>query len=312
MNSGKKTIFILLSSIVLSTTIQDVYNDAMPLNGYDKYLILDSSIIYTGGLGVFEGDVYIEGNGATINLYESGGLWAFADEEFPASLSIEYCSIINSSFDGGFGMSYSGTATGIIKNCNFVNNHMGIKLFDNADVEIINCNFVNNLVYGVGLYGSELVETPISYSNVWNNGEEDYMENCPGWGNIWTPLDLSEAPGLINQNPQFVDINANNFNYIESSPCIDNGSPNLSDPDQTRSDIGGQFFNQGNSCDEIIKGDINQDNVINVLDVITLVNYFFGEEIISDCISIISDLNNDGITNILDIVQLVSLILNQT
>jgi len=125
-------------------------------------------------------------------------------------------------------------------------------------------------------------------------------------------LDLSEAPGLINQNPQFVDINANNFNYIESSPCIDNGSPNLSDPDQTRSDIGGQFFNQGNSCDEIIEGDINQDNVINVLDVITLVNYFFGEEIISDCISIISDLNNDGITNILDIVQLVSLILNQT
>jgi len=180
MNLGKKTIFILLSSIVLSTTIQDVYNDAMPLNGYDKYLILDSSIIYTGGLGVFEGDIYIEGNGATINLYESGGLWAFADEEFPASLSIEYCSIINSSFDGGFGMSYSGTATGIIKNCNFVNNHMGIKLFDNADVEIINCNFVNNLVYGVGLYGSELVETPISYSNVWNNGEEDYMENCPG------------------------------------------------------------------------------------------------------------------------------------
>ena len=77
-------------------------------------------------------------------------------------------------------MSYAGLATGTIRNCNFINNDMGIKLFDNADVEIINCNFVNNIVYGVGLYGHELIDTPISYSNGWGNGEEDYMENCPG------------------------------------------------------------------------------------------------------------------------------------
>ncbi len=180
VNNFKIFILVLLSSFSICTTIQEVYNIAPSLNGYDKYLILDSNTTYTGGLGVFEGNVYIQGNGATIDLDDSGGLWAFADEEFPASLSIEYCSIINSSFDGGFGMSYSGLATGTIRNCNFVNNHMGIKLFGNADVEIINCNFVNNLVYGVGLYGEDLINTPISYSNGWNNGEEDYMENCPG------------------------------------------------------------------------------------------------------------------------------------
>ena len=180
MRITENLIFILLSSLAMCTSMQDVYNNATSQNGYDKYLILDSNTIYTGGLGIFEGDVFIKGNGATINLDDSGGLWAFADEEYPASLSVEYCSIINSSFDGGFGMSYAGSATGTIRNCNFVNNDMGIKLFDNADVEIINCNFVNNIVYGVGLYGHELIDTPISYSNGWDNGEEDYMENCPG------------------------------------------------------------------------------------------------------------------------------------
>ena len=62
----------------------------------------------------------------------------------------------------------------------------------------------------------------------------------------------------------------NNFSYLETSPCIDNGSPNLSDPDQSISDIGAIFFNpdEGSVCDEILDGDINQDNVVNVLDVI--------------------------------------------
>ncbi len=123
-------------------------------------------------------------------------------------------------------------------------------------------------------------------------------------------MDLSSALGLINQNPQFTNLETNDFSYLETSPCIDNGSPELSDPDQTRSDIGGYFFNQGNPCDEILEGDINQDQIVNVLDVISLVNYFFGETIIENCTSTVSDLNNDGILNILDIVQLVSLILN--
>tara|TARA_A100001011_G_scaffold229316_1_gene237438 strand:- start:1106 stop:1477 length:372 start_codon:yes stop_codon:yes gene_type:complete len=123
-------------------------------------------------------------------------------------------------------------------------------------------------------------------------------------------LDLSSALGLINQNPQFSNLEANDFRYLETSPCIDNGSPELSDPDQSRSDIGGYFFNQGNPCNEILEGDINQDQSVNILDVVTLVNYFFGGVIDEDCSSLVSDLNDDGILNILDIVQLVSLILN--
>ena len=118
---------------------------------------------------------------------------------------------------------------------------------------------------------------------------------------------------IINQNPQFISIINNDYNYQETSPCIDSGDPQLTDPDQTRSDIGGQFYNQNeNECNGLINGDVNQDNVINILDVITLVNLFFQDELPDECTIIISDLDNDGVINILDIVQLVSLILNRT
>ena len=52
-------------------------------------------------------------------------------------------------------------------------------------------------------------------------------------------------------------------------------------------------------------GDINSDEVINILDVVLLVNIILGS---NDFVSS-ADLNNDGIANILDIVLLVNIIL---
>ena len=52
-------------------------------------------------------------------------------------------------------------------------------------------------------------------------------------------------------------------------------------------------------------GDVNEDGIINVLDIVTLVNWILLEQY-SDS----GDMNNDGLLNILDIVQLVNLILS--
>tara|TARA_Y100000588_G_C14065094_1_gene843265 strand:+ start:437 stop:895 length:459 start_codon:yes stop_codon:yes gene_type:complete len=52
-------------------------------------------------------------------------------------------------------------------------------------------------------------------------------------------------------------------------------------------------------------GDVNNDNILNVLDVVILVSIALGEQEFINC----SDLNNDGIVNILDVVQLLNLIL---
>jgi len=57
-------------------------------------------------------------------------------------------------------------------------------------------------------------------------------------------------------------------------------------------------------------GDINQDSIINVLDIISLINFVLGLDMPTSDEMILSDLNEDSIINVLDIVSLVNLILN--
>ena len=57
---------------------------------------------------------------------------------------------------------------------------------------------------------------------------------------------------------------------------------------------------------EIILGDINGDEILNVLDVILIVNMALG----TDEVDLNGDMNNDGGINVLDIVLLVNIILS--
>ena len=52
-------------------------------------------------------------------------------------------------------------------------------------------------------------------------------------------------------------------------------------------------------------GDINEDGILNVLDLVLMIDMILNNEY-----SLIADVNEDGIVNILDIVQLVNVILN--
>ena len=58
-----------------------------------------------------------------------------------------------------------------------------------------------------------------------------------------------------------------------------------------------------------ISGDINDDNVLNILDIVMMVNFVLGNQNPSDQEFNSSDINNDNILNILDIVSLVNIIL---
>jgi hypothetical protein len=64
-----------------------------------------------------------------------------------------------------------------------------------------------------------------------------------------------------------------------------------------------------NTCITFIEGDINQDDILNVLDIVMIVNFIINENTISNKQFAISDLNLDEIINVLDIVALVSIIL---
>ena len=58
-----------------------------------------------------------------------------------------------------------------------------------------------------------------------------------------------------------------------------------------------------------VLGDVNQDGVINILDIINVINFILGGSPTSDEF-ILSDVNQDNIINILDVVLLVNLIIN--
>ena len=55
----------------------------------------------------------------------------------------------------------------------------------------------------------------------------------------------------------------------------------------------------------VVLGDINNDGVVNIIDVVMLV-----DQVLNENYNSFSDLNNDNVVNVIDIVQLVSMILN--
>ena len=287
------TIFL---NFVLCTTLQSVFDESGPANGYDKYLVLDNNIIYTGEIGIYEGSVFIEGNGSVVDLNSGLGIWAYADENYPASLDIEYLTIINGGYNG---VTYNGSSSGNIINCNFISNDYGIQIMDEANVNIKNSNFINSGQYGIAMRGTT-ASFQVMYSNFWDNnsGSCGYNENC--WGLTWVPLEL-EGSGLIENNPLFSNVNEWDFSYNDDSPCIDAGDPSLLDDDGTRRDIGGYLYIQ-----ESIPGDCNDDSIQNVLDIVYLINDCI---LLSDSECGCGDLNEDSNINVLDVVLLVNQIL---
>ena len=289
-------IILFINLNLFSYTLQEIYDDANSYEEYDKYLVLSQNNIYTGGLGLYEGNTYINCNGAIIDLQEGNGIWIYADENNAANLDIEECIITNSLY---YGLSYSGESTGSINNCNLINTNFGVKLFDNSNLIVNNSIFASNNSMGISIY-TENPNLNISYSLFWDN-EDNHLENCPGWGNIWTQFELNPGIGIIYNDPEFIDLNHWDFNIDSISPCINSGNPNYYDSDGSISDIGALPYTT--NC--LIAGDINNDTEIDVLDIVVIINCIFSNECY-EC----SDLNDDGFINILDIVDIVNIIIN--
>ena len=63
-------------------------------------------------------------------------------------------------------------------------------------------------------------------------------------------------------------------------------------------------------CEEILLGDVNLDDFVNVLDVVTLVQYIIGGSELEEDSLYAADINQDDAINVLDVVTLVSTILD--
>ena len=69
----------------------------------------------------------------------------------------------------------------------------------------------------------------------------------------------------------------------------------------------GQYEIDNGYCEDIPYelGDVNQDSIIDILDIISIVNIIFVNEY-----NYLADINSDSIINVLDIIAIVSIILN--
>jgi polyhydroxybutyrate depolymerase len=149
------------------------------------------------------------------------------------------------------------------------------------------------------------------------------MQNNDGWGAYYSIEDGIELWVEINdcQNNEEIflpNTNLNDGTYIINHryfDCNDNAEVWLYQVVGGGHDWPGSDGNMDiNSSEEIWKffsqytfnlGDINNDGFINVLDIVSTVNFILNNEYNSS-----ADLNLDNTVNVLDIVQLVNIILN--
>jgi len=66
----------------------------------------------------------------------------------------------------------------------------------------------------------------------------------------------------------------------------------------------------GDNCADWQLGDLNNDTILNILDIVTLISFILTIPEIDECQLYAGDLNQDGGFNILDVVQLLNIILD--
>ena len=117
--------------------------------------------------------------------------------------------------------------------------------------------------------------------------------------------------GNIDVNPQF-NLGLEDFTLQESSPCIDAGTAYFEYENQVLLELEDDEY-YGLAPDmgahELFiyqSGDINQDSVLNILDIVAIVNLIMA----NSEYNALADLNGDNIINILDVILLVNTILD--
>ena len=132
--------------------------------------------------------------------------------------------------------------------------------------------------------------------------------NSPDEGGSQIILDENTSPSIFtlfgtdNSYPStvFIDHEMKVYDYINLP-----GSWSINTRLNSMLDECGSLCTEDNSCSNISLGDINNDEITNINDIILIVNYI----LYSAEIECIPDINQDGIVNISDIINIVNIIL---
>ena len=322
-------IFILCFNLNYSTTLIVPTDYPNIQEGIDASVSGDTVLVLDG---VYTG----EGN-YEININTNNQPFFLLSESGPSNCIIDCQGLGRGIYTQGDSLIISGFT---IKN-GFSNYGAGIYSFlAGYNTQYKNCTIVNNIATASGggiyvdmlshpkLYDSIISgnESPIgagvkiggwSDITIYNSIITDGLSSGPegGWMAFYTcffnggPPTDSTVPipplYIFEANPLFIDPDNFNFQLQLESPCINAGSPySPLDPDGTQNDIGPHFYNLN------LLGDLNFDEIINVLDIVLCIGIIL-EEIESYNAQLwAADYNEDLGIDVLDIVLLVSIIIN--
>ena len=262
---------------------------------------IESSIIennqsrFGGGLYIGSSNSYIDKTIISNNISDShgGGVWVGSGSE---SEFLE--TLISDNVADGFGGGIFNYDANIIIDKSTITSNLILSTVSDAGIytDIGNTVINNSIIYFNRLENSGSINENINGSSANNFSEYNIEYSNVEADQNWIPNGI----GVISSNPQF----ANEFYHLsETSVCIDAGNPNYTDPDGTRLDMGKYYYNQ-NICN--IPGDLNNDNIINILDIVIIVNSILNNSTYNIC----NDMNEDGYINVLDIIIIANIILN--
>ena len=63
--------------------------------------------------------------------------------------------------------------------------------------------------------------------------------------------------------------------------------------------------------EEELQGDVNQDSIVNVVDIVLIINFILGNSDLNNTQLQIADINGDNTINIIDIVNLMNIIIGE-
>ena len=183
----------------------------------------------------------------------------------------------------------------------------------NSNPEIINSILWNDIPQEIAFHNiNNSSSILIDHSNILG-GEDGIVTNDNG--------EVFWMDGNIDFDPHFIGEFDNPYSLSIFSPCIDTGTPDTTGLNLSEFDILGnpriwdgdedgiavidmgayEFWDS-----EPVLGDINQDGILDILDVVQIVQCVMGEQVES---CELGDVNGDEIVDILDIVQILNIIL---
>ena len=136
----------------------------------------------------------------------------------------------------------------------------------------------------------------VGQSNISNfNGNFTASSDCPLVMDPYPGLPIRDQFNGLHRDLIMVDFDGNEITRFNLSAGLTNGYKN-----NIRGILESVYV-------FVIPGDINEDQIVNILDVIQTVNMVLGTLPVDE----IADMNGDGFINVVDIINIVNIILNQ-